>query len=157
MKGRESFFGRQDLIAQLDELWAKRVPSLVTCRGRRRVGKSTLIEEFARRSDAAFIKLDGLRPKEGLTDDDERLFFAEKLRAQVKGKVEPPDNWYEAFMILSGLLPIGTALAFVMSIIGKIAEIGNGALLCAVLLTVALFHTAFCYVSTVIAYEDKEL
>lgn len=62
-----------------------------------------------------------------------------------------------AELILSGLLPIGTALAFVMSIIGKIAEIGNGALLCAVLLTVALFHTAFCYVSTVIAYEDKEL
>ena len=93
MKGRESFFGRQDLIAQLDELWAKRVPSLVTCRGRRRVGKSTLIEEFARRSDAAFIKLDGLRPKEGLTDADERLFFAEKLEAQVKGRVAPPGNW----------------------------------------------------------------
>lgn len=97
MKGRESFFGRQDLIAQLDELWAKRVSSLVTCRGRRRVGKSTLIEEFARRSDAAFIKLDGLRPKEGLTDADERLFFAEKLEAQVKGRVAPPGNWYEAF------------------------------------------------------------
>ena len=29
MKDRESFFGRQDLIAQLDELWAKHVSSLV--------------------------------------------------------------------------------------------------------------------------------
>ena len=83
MKGKESFFGRQDLIAQLDELWAKRVPSLVTCRGRRRVGKSTLIEEFARRSGAVLVKLDGLRPKEGLTDEDERLFFAAKLDSSV--------------------------------------------------------------------------
>ena len=46
MKEKESFFGRQDLIAQLNELWAKRVSSLVTCRGRRRVGKSTLIEVY---------------------------------------------------------------------------------------------------------------
>ena len=43
MKRRVEFFGREDLISQLDNLWAKRVPSLVTCRGRRRVGKSTLI------------------------------------------------------------------------------------------------------------------
>ena len=80
MRERGSFFGRQDLIAQLDELWAKRVSSLVTCRGRRRVGKSTLIEEFARRSGAAFIKLDGLRPKENLADEDEREFFAATAR-----------------------------------------------------------------------------
>ena len=97
MKDRGLFFGRQDLIAQLDGLWAKRVPSLVTCRGRRRVGKSTLIEEFARRSGAAFVKLDGLRPKNGLTDDDERTFFAAKLESQVRGRIAPPANWYEAF------------------------------------------------------------
>ena len=97
MKDKEIFFGRQDLIAQLDELWAKRVSSLVTCRGRRRVDKSTLIEEFAGRSGASFIKLDGLRPKEGLTDEDERAFFAAKLEAQVKGRVAIPANWYEAF------------------------------------------------------------
>ena len=100
MKGRESFFGRQDLIAQLDELWAKRGSSLVTCRGRRRVGKSTLIEEFARRSGAAFIKVDGLRPKEELTDADERAFFANKLETQVRGRVAIPANWYEAFVRL---------------------------------------------------------
>ena len=100
MRERGSFFGRQDLIAQLDELWAKRVSSLVTCRGRRRVGKSTLIEEFARRSGAAFIKLDGLRPKENLADEDERAFFAAKLRAQVGGRGTTPTNWYEAFVRL---------------------------------------------------------
>ena len=52
------FFGREDQISQLESLWDKRVSSLVTCRGRRRVGKSTLVEEFARRSDARFIKIE---------------------------------------------------------------------------------------------------
>lgn len=41
------FFGRQDLLRQLGELWLKRMSSFVTCRGRRRIGKSTLIERFA--------------------------------------------------------------------------------------------------------------
>ena len=43
------FIGREDDLAQLSGLWEKRVASLVTCRGRRRVGKFTLIEEFAKR------------------------------------------------------------------------------------------------------------
>ena len=58
-RGRE-FFGREVEFAQLGDLWKKRVASLVTCRGRRRIGKSTLIEEFATRSGARFIKLEGL-------------------------------------------------------------------------------------------------
>ena len=45
------FFGREDQLEQLTSLWGKRVPSLVTCRGRRRIGKSTLIKEFARKSE----------------------------------------------------------------------------------------------------------
>ena len=36
------FFGREDLLGQLSSLWNKRVSSLVTCRGRRRIGKSTI-------------------------------------------------------------------------------------------------------------------
>jgi len=35
-------------MKDLEALCFKRVASLVTCRGRRRIGKSTLIEEFAK-------------------------------------------------------------------------------------------------------------
>ena len=42
--------GREDLLGQLGDLLKKRTASLVTCRGRRRIGKSTLVEEFARRT-----------------------------------------------------------------------------------------------------------
>ena len=41
------FFGREEILEQLDAQLASPIASLVTCRGRRRIGKSTLIEEFA--------------------------------------------------------------------------------------------------------------
>ena len=73
MKARNGdFFGREGELEQLDALWAKRGSSLVTCRGCRRIGKSTLIEEFARRSDARFVKLEGLRPKPGMSTSTAR-------------------------------------------------------------------------------------
>ena len=51
------FFGREQEITDMLALWGKRTGSLVTCRGRRRIGKSTLIEKFAEKSDAFFIKI----------------------------------------------------------------------------------------------------
>ena len=44
------FYGREDLLEQLGALLERPMATLVTCRGRRRIGKSTLIEEFARRT-----------------------------------------------------------------------------------------------------------
>ena len=64
------FFGREDVLDEMMALWGKRVSSLVTCRGRRRIGKSTLVAEFARKSSARFIRLEGLRPKRGFSNED---------------------------------------------------------------------------------------
>ena len=101
MKTRANlFFGRERELAQLDGLWAKRVGSLATCRGRRRIGKSTLVEEFARRSDARFLKLEGLRPKPGMSERDQLSFFASKLAAQTGCEKTPPSDWYSAFVRL---------------------------------------------------------
>ena len=41
------FYGRKTYLDQLKSLLEKKTASLVTCRGRRRIGKSTLIEQFA--------------------------------------------------------------------------------------------------------------
>ena len=49
------FIGRERELAQLKDLWRRPAASLVTVRGRRRIGKSTLIEEFARRNRVRFI------------------------------------------------------------------------------------------------------
>ena len=42
------FFGRESELEDLAALWHKSTASLVACRGRRRIGKSRLIGEFAR-------------------------------------------------------------------------------------------------------------
>ena len=58
------FVGRKDILEDLESLWRKRTSSLVACRGRRRIGKSTLFREFARRSAEAYIEIEGLPPSE---------------------------------------------------------------------------------------------
>ena len=47
---KSTFIGRAQEMAALMDLWEKRASSFVVCRWRRRIGKSTLIEEFASRS-----------------------------------------------------------------------------------------------------------
>ena len=101
------FFGREDQLEALVALWNKRVPSLVTCRGRRRIGKSTLVAEFARRTGARFIKIEGLRPKAKLSNADELASFARQLARQTGGDDAPPANWDRAFARLDEKIGAG--------------------------------------------------
>ena len=95
------FFGRTELLRQLQDLWGKRVSSLVTCRGRRRIGKSTLVERFASMSKARFIKIEGLRPGSGTTKEDELDAFASQLSSQTDAESSRPADWLRAFIRLS--------------------------------------------------------
>ncbi|MBQ2631001.1 MAG: ATP-binding protein [Kiritimatiellae bacterium] len=98
------FFGRENELRRLDGLWRKSVSSLVTIRGRRRIGKSTLVYEFARRSGARFIKLEGLQPKEGVDNDMQLAAFGRQLARQVKGSRSKPADWFDAFSRLEKVL-----------------------------------------------------
>ena len=94
------FFGRQDLLDEMSLLWTKRVSSLVTCRGRRRIGKSTLIKHFAELSHARFIKIEGLKPRKEYGNIDELRIFASQLAAQTGCERTPPEDWLSAFIRL---------------------------------------------------------
>ena len=98
------FYGRDDDFRELDVLWRKRGASLVTCRGRRRIGKSSLIEEFARRSEARFVKLEGLAPGKGVNNRVQLDAFRAQLVRQAKKRFEPFANWSEAFSGLDDCL-----------------------------------------------------
>ena len=100
------FYGREDLIDRLMALFGKRTSSLVTCRGRRRIGKSTLIEKFAQQADARFIKIEGLKPRKGLSNADELANFAVQLAAQTGCEETPPSNWLNALVYEGHLVPI---------------------------------------------------
>lgn len=99
-----NFFGREDVLECLDELWGKSVASFVTCRGRRRVGKSTLIERFAEISKARFIKIEGMKPRKSISDEDERKNFARQLRVQTGTEKASPEDWLDAFVRLSSVI-----------------------------------------------------
>ena len=94
------FYGREQQLEQLNRLLRKQVSSLVTCRGRRRVGKSTLIERFAADCGARFIKLEGVKPKSRYTNENELRAFAEQLALQTGAEDTVPANWLNAFVRL---------------------------------------------------------
>ena len=53
------FVGREENIDSLEALWRKATSSMVVVSGRRRIGKSTLVETFAERSKCRFIEIEG--------------------------------------------------------------------------------------------------
>lgn len=99
------FFGRSHEMSELTSLWGKRTGSLVTCRGRRRIGKSTLIERFAVKSEAMFIKIEGVRPQPGYDSRTELAAFAMQLATQTSADDDPPSNWLKAFIRLDREIP----------------------------------------------------
>jgi len=94
------FVGREELLEQLKDLWRKPVASLVTCRGRRRIGKSTLIAEFARRNRVRFVKIEGLPPRMGVTNETQLEAFGRQLAEQTGCARETPSCWFDAFASL---------------------------------------------------------
>ena len=99
------FVGRKEQLTALSQLWSKRTSSLVTCRGRRRIGKSTLIEEFARRTADRFINIVGIPPRKGMTDRAQRSNFCAELSDQTGADVPLAKNWTEAFRSLDAAIP----------------------------------------------------
>ena len=94
------FLGRENELASLRLLLEKPTASLVACRGRRRIGKSTLFKEFARRNRLELIVIEGLGPRKGQTNEDQLKNFGERLCAQTKGPAVTPENWMAAFTLL---------------------------------------------------------
>ena len=83
------FFGRERQLEDLKALWGKRVSSLCTCRGRRRIGKSTLIEQFARISlkknqQLNLFEMDIMALKERLREVRHEHFMAKTVHQKTK-------------------------------------------------------------------------
>ena len=63
------FIGRDYYLGILSALWRKNTSSLAVVSGRRRIGKSTLVERFAALSKCRFIEIEGLAPDKGMTNE----------------------------------------------------------------------------------------
>lgn len=107
------FIGRKDELERLSTLHKKGTPNLVVVKGRRRVGKSRLINFFA--SNCHKNKLwdfAGLAPQEGMDDQSQRDHFARQLASHL---LLPPfsfQDWSDAFEQLSKQLKKGDIVLF---------------------------------------------
>ena len=92
------FWGREDELKTLQRLREKRVSSLVVIRGRRRIGKSRLVEEFAK--EKRFISFTGIPPEKKTTAKKQREEFSIQFERQL-GPCVKPDDWGNLFYFLS--------------------------------------------------------
>lgn len=96
------FVGRQPEMDRLKDLYNKKKPSLVVVKGRRRIGKSRLIGEFAKISHGqTFWSFAGLAPENGVSAQEQRDHFARALALILKISPMTFSDWSDAFEHLS--------------------------------------------------------
>ena len=93
------FVGRDYEIQQFRRIAKLSKSSLVVCRGRRRIGKSTLIEHYAEEFPK-FYEFQGLAPWEKLTNSDQLANFSSQLADQLDLPLLQLRSWHEAFVLL---------------------------------------------------------
>ena len=97
-----NFVGREYELDVLQRLVGKQVASLVVVTGRRRIGKSRLIEEFAERNRSyrrAFVA--ALAPQPGITPDLQRKAFAEQMQRELGLPPVQHADWLDLFAHLA--------------------------------------------------------
>ncbi len=96
------FIGREKELKSLDNLLNKRSASLVIVKGRRRIGKSRLIGEFAKRHTFNQLYIfSGIPPTKATTAQTQRDEFARQLKNLLNISSIKADDWSELFLSLS--------------------------------------------------------
>lgn len=103
MQKKSSFIGRESELRALHDLLDKKVSSLVVIRGRRRIGKSRLVREFALGKKC--LVFSGVAPNKNTTAQSQRDEFMHQLSAQTDLPEIMVDDWGKIFTLLSKELP----------------------------------------------------
>ena len=93
------FVGRKKELKDLHSLSAFKRACLVTVQGRRRIGKSRLIQEFAK--DKCFLSFTGEAPTKAATAQEQRDLFSKQLAQQINAQKKTYSDWLDAFYDLS--------------------------------------------------------
>lgn len=97
------FIGRAAEIKNLRDVQKQKTPTLVVIKGRRRIGKSRLVEEFAKHSN--FLRFSGLAPLEPMSAQDQRDAFKQQLGAQLGCTGLIFKDWADIFDFLGSNIP----------------------------------------------------
>ena len=99
------FIGRETELQALKDLFKRKTASLVVIKGRRRIGKTRLIEEFAK--GEPFLRFVGLAPSKGVTAQSQRDEFARQLNSQTTLPVIKSEDWAVLFSLLGESVKTG--------------------------------------------------
>lgn len=112
LMSNEKFIGREWELQKLKVFSKRKRAGLVVCQGRRRIGKSTLIEHFSLhdRPDTKFIELFGLSPRENLENKSQLDHFGELLGLCFGLPPFKLSNWNMAFDTLASLTQKGRVI-----------------------------------------------
>ena len=102
MMTEQAFIGRKNELERLEALHKKKTPNLLVIKGRRRVGKSRLINFFAsKNTENRLWDFAGLAPQSGMDDQSQRDHFARQLATHLKLLPFTFQDWTDAFEHLS--------------------------------------------------------
>lgn len=93
------FVGRKRELQMLEELFKKSSASLVVIRGRRRIGKSRLAQEFAK--SILHYTFSGIPPEENVTASDQKEEFARQIQRELKIPLPRAEDWGDLFWLVA--------------------------------------------------------
>ncbi len=99
-KNVDHFIGRKRELLLLNQLVKKGSASLVAIKGRRRIGKSRLIQEFGKEAKK-MITLSGLPPTSTTKAEDQRKEISHQLAQQLGGPTLYFEDWSDVFWHLA--------------------------------------------------------
>jgi uncharacterized protein len=111
MSGKKTFIGRQQELRQLNLLTEKKTASFVVVKGRRRIGKSRLIDEFGKSFDN-YYKFEGLAPEANTTSEDQLEEFCIQISREFKTPRARYDDWSDALWAVGERVQSGKILLF---------------------------------------------
>lgn len=103
------FIGRELELERLSSLIAKKSASFVIIRGRRRIGKSRLAEEFGKQFEK-FYRFSGLPPEKETTAEDQLVEFCKQLAQNFNVPFARYSDWHDAFWAVAEKVKSGKIL-----------------------------------------------
>ncbi len=103
-----NFFGRTYELKELSRLLKKRSASLAVIQGRRRIGKSRLVEEFAK--GHTFFHFSGLPPTDDTSKQSQRNEFALQLSRETGLPEIIANDWTKLFDLLAEKVSTGRVI-----------------------------------------------
>jgi len=111
MVKKNFFIGREPELKRLSDLTRKNSASFVVIKGRRRIGKSRLVDEFSKQFDH-YYKFEGIAPEENVTTQNQLDEFCAQMARQFRTSKATYSDWSDALWAVGERIQSGKILVF---------------------------------------------